>query len=283
MVTDPVDLLLWGAWAELGVPSTRWSRALALDPEPLVAHSPHLLQDEPRLLGLVFDWCRIHAAWISATRLAAVAAALPEESRRSFGRFNAALAKGGVRWTPRLEPALPLAPDRTRMALPLDRAGLVCFRIRALSGVSVRADVLARLLAAGDTGDVAAALTGAGVARRSVERVLAELTLAGLVVRSGGDRNGRFRLVDPESFRRLVRAEGVLWPDWSRVFELAGAVRDVQSATLSPGLRRLHAMELAERLVRLGHAVPPQLSGQDDPAGVLLDWMLGEIREVVGG
>src|SRR5687768_9533464 len=103
-MTDPVHTMLWAAWSELGVPGGRETAAEAADPEPLIAFTPHLAADEPRLLGLVFDWCLAHQAWISATRLAGCVAAASPEVQVAAGRFNAALWEHGVRWNPRTNP-----------------------------------------------------------------------------------------------------------------------------------------------------------------------------------
>jgi hypothetical protein len=143
-----IEKLLWSLWSELGVPGGgRAHRHLVQDPEALIAFTPYLAEGETRLIGLALDWCTAHADQISKSRLLGLSKLLPNAAQQSLGRFNRALSSRGIEWHPWAEAwAVDYEPGRRRIALAKERPGLLVFRLRALAGVTTRADVLTRLL-----------------------------------------------------------------------------------------------------------------------------------------
>lgn len=274
--TAAIDLL-WSIWAELGVPAGgRRHQAIALDPEPIIAWTPHLAADEPRLLGLAFDWCVANAAHVAKVRITGLAKLLPETAKSSLSHFNGALRQNGVDWLPSATPA-ELDVGRARVAAPLDRPALVRLRLGVLCGASIRADVLARLLASAERAAQVTDLTPAGVTRRSVERVLGDLAASNFVSVEGGKRRRAFRLREHEALVRLVRAEGLHWSDWHLSLSLTAALVQLEStSSLSAGVRHVEAAREHARLdewaLRAGLKAPPGPVEREDLADALIAW-----------
>lgn len=283
---DVAQSLLWSLWSELGVPGQeRRHRAVAVDPEPLIAWTPFLAARDPRLLGLAFDWCVVHAAHITKVRFPGLVRSMPNEAAAALASFNGALARHGIDWRPA---AAPMALDvtRSRMALPTERPALVRFRIRALCGTSARAEVLAALLACGDRGAQTAELTPSGLTRRSVERVLDDLVTANLLATTGRERRRTFRLRDPRALERTVQASGLRsWPDWHRAFTLVASLAELAMAEhVSEGVRRVDAarrwQKLEELALTLRLEAPPGPVGREDVFDALVEWgwrVVGEL------
>lgn len=283
--------LLWSAWTELGLPGVaRRHRRVASDPEPLLVYTIHLSRRDPRLVGLVYDWCACHAGRLSSTRLTKIARIAPESVRRAFARFNAALRREGVNWTPAAEDAMRIERTRATVALPMERPALVRFRVRALAGVSTRAEILSRLLAMNPSEADSGRLTSEGVSRRSVERTLLELSAAGLVLTIGKDRGRRYRLRDGALFSRLLGATKLSWLEWKRVLDLAYVLDEFSSeGVASPRLRRINAVSAGEVVKSLAASLPvvspPELAGREDAVEALVAWGttqladLGEIED----
>jgi len=276
-IREHTERLLWSVWSEMGAPGGgRQHRRVVIDPEPLIAFSPHLARRDSRLLGLAFDWCSHNASKVSKHRLAGLAKLLPERSRRTLVGFNGALTSHGVRWRPAGTP-LDLEPDRARVALPMERPALLAFRVRALAGVSARADVLLRLLVTPEGAADASSLTPPGTSRRNVERVLAELIEAGLVLVHGSPRRRRFRLSDPASLARTTGAEGLANWDWHRLLHAVSLLHAfVETAPKTARLRQIHAVKarkaIAGQTVSAGAELPPNLEGRADAFDALLTW-----------
>ncbi len=280
--------LLWSLWSELGAPGGgRAHRQLVLDPEPLIAFTPHLARRDNRLLGLAFDWCINHSAQVSKSRLKGLSRSLPESARSKLAGFNGALEPHGVAWRPTGDP-LELERHRERIALPMDRHALLVFRIRAIAGVSTRADVLTRLLFTPASGASVADLTPSGMSRRGAELTLNELARAGLVRVHGSPRQRRFNLTDRESFSRLVGADRLSWWDWRRVFALVARLTGfVEAEDQSARINRVAAVatrkEVAGLAAAMGISAPPLLDGRRDAFDVLAKWSLQVARGLARG
>lgn len=271
--------LLWSLWTEMGVPGVhRRHERTAVDPEPLIAWTPHLALEDSRLLGLAFDWCVSHREQIAKIRFARIAQAMPEAARKSFAAFNGALAKQGVAWKPRGKTSLPLDVGRSTLALPLERSSLVRFRIRALCGLRVRPEVLAQLLAARGRPASVSELMPAGVSRRSVERVLDSLAAANIVMVLGSERRRRFRLRGHKALETLVQGQQLRWHDWHARFALVAAIQTLwEQAGKSPALRRIAATKSQKALALIsdelgGIPSPPAPVNDSDPFKRLVNW-----------
>jgi hypothetical protein len=269
--------LLWSLWNELGVPGrARRHRDLAIDPEPLIAWTPSLAAGDPRLVGLAFDWCLAHQIWIPRSRLPGLARLMSPAAAQAFAAFNGALARHKVDWRPSAT-AASLEPGRSKLPLPLDRPALVHFRLRALSGASARSETLASLLAAGTHAAPIASLTPPGFTRRSVERVMDELSRAELVTVDGGPRRRVFRLRDRGALEALVSAAGLRWTSLQDTLSLISNVRSLETLKgRNEAVQRVEAAKAwkhaAGMAARLGLQPPPGRPEAADVLASLVAW-----------
>lgn len=268
--------LLWSLWTELGVPgTTRRHQTWAIDPEPLIVHTPALTRDEPRLLGLAFDWCRTNARWLSKTRLKAIANAAPKPTTEAFAAFSSDLAAiSAIRWAPR-RGTLGLTPDRDAVHVRLDRPAAARFRLRAITGISTRAEVIATLLGHTD-GATAASLRPAGVSRPNTNRDLAELLEGGMTAAIGGERGRRHRLVRTEHWVALLQARGVEWRDLDPLLTLVSTVDALRRRDIHKPSTRVAVPVIRDGLVTLAAQArvppPPRVVDVQDPIAALADW-----------
>ena len=272
--------LLWSLWTELGVPGTvRHHQQLLMDPEPLIVFTPSLAATDPRLMELVFDWCRTNAALISKQRIAAIAKTSPEGVTGALERFNGALALHGVKWLPAGSPE-SFTPERQKMSPSFERTALLRLRMRCLAGVSIRAEVLTMLLCSEGKPVSVDELTVSGVSRRSVERVVEELIESRFLTVQGKTRGRRFQLAGRQAFVTFIQENrSIELPkpvNWHLVFDSICLLNSMAQSDLSESLQRIEAVklrgELAERMVALNQPIPPVLSGKQDAADQIITW-----------
>ncbi len=282
----------WSLWSELGVAGVLRNHAhVALDPEPLIVFSPSLFQTDARLRGEVMRWCASQADRISASRLHGLVKLAPREVSAAFAELAAALSVHGVRWTGRdvrESSSRAVAATIKPLSLPTARPALVRFRLRALAGVGARADVLAALLGRDGGWLVASDLHGLGYSKRNVARILAELGDSALVHARTERNTIAYRTHSPESWKRLVKSEGLAWPDWAAVFSFVDdIVRLWAQSSKSESVRRVAAVKAAQRFEvasdALGLERPPATRGMADAWDLTVPWAEAQLRGLVQG
>jgi len=121
-------------WAELGVNGVpRRHDWQALDLEPLIICTACCLVANTRFRARTIDCCIANSRYISMLRLDHLARQTDPDARSAIDRYVASIEKGS-------RPAAGVAPD-------LRRPSLIQLRLRALAGVTARAEVLKLLLA----------------------------------------------------------------------------------------------------------------------------------------
>lgn len=285
---DAADLA-WSLWTELGVSGVvRRHSGTVIDLEPLLAATPALASDDPRLREQVLSWCACHGDRVNTGRLAAQVKRLRPSAQTAFTSFGAtANAVAGTRWPAAGSPWTPL-PRPREVPLPLDRPALPRLRARALCGVGTRADVLCDLLASPAAWLTASQLAEGGHSKRNVARVLAELDGAGIIVRQAAGNVLRFRLSQPAALVGVLSGFPEESPDWTRIFELAIALLDVAALELSPAaVRRVEANKLREVLrplaERLSLGAPPKTRGEPRAWELLVEWGAVRMAALAGG
>jgi hypothetical protein len=141
--------LVWSLWAELGV--SGWNRrhdGVAIDVEPLIIATSHLGTRDDRLLTESLDWCVLNARFVSAVRLRNLLPTFSNTARKGFDKFAATVRKHKpVSWPGETAvSALKWAPTGRSAVPDLNRPALVQLKLRALFGVSARAEILLRML-----------------------------------------------------------------------------------------------------------------------------------------
>lgn len=239
----------WIQWIALGVDAVGEHDDAVVDPEALIALTAELGDADARLRDVSTDWCVAYGRYINGSRLRQVARELrtPPEV---IGEYVATVATaGGPAWPMATHPRPEYA---SRGKARLDSATLrprLRVRLRAAFGVNARADVLAALLAAPETG-----LSLADLARKTrftkpnVAFAVDALVLAGLI---------EARAVGNERRVALTRGGAILpglqpriaQPDWVTRFGVALEVlRFAGQDGMSPSVRAIEARRVVEGL-----------------------------------
>ncbi len=282
--------LAWSLWTELGVAGvTRSHRAVAIDPEPLVVWSAHVIRHEARLRDLVFGWCVEHSDRISASRLKGVASRYPAPFQESFEEFAGALHESaGIRWPGRTSTDWPVPSQLRKARLPFTRPALLRFRLRALCGVGSRADVLSELLARLPEWTSAADLADEGYSKRNVARVLSEFRSSHLVDELSEGNRLSFRLRRPEVLSVLVaggiRRSGLEWfhdphhPPWRPILEMFAHTQALEERFVgrNEAAKRIAAHnlinEIKQSAMTLGYVDVPKTTGNPVAYDAVLEW-----------
>ncbi|HZV50295.1 MAG TPA: hypothetical protein VFD49_11065 [Candidatus Dormibacteraeota bacterium] len=266
--------LAWSLWTELGV--SGWERhhaSVAIDLEPLIIFTALLGDADPRLRDEALDWCTRFGQLVSASRLRNLLAHASPESQSMFGPFAAtANAHTRLRW-PHATKARAYRPTGKSRLPDLRRPALVQLRLRALLGVSARAEVVRLFLADPTMTASAADLTPeAGYVKRSVADALDSLRLAGVLEAVSVRNQVRYRL-HSDAFVTSLGGLPVAFPRWQSVFRLLaelvrygdaveGIVSPVAAAEAASTARRIlddvRALRLDEPPQALGECLPPE-------------------------
>jgi len=215
--------LAWGAWTEFGVSGwTSTHTDWAVDPEPLILFTAWLGDADPRLRDEATDWCVQNWRHISKARLKNLLREQPDDVAAAFGEFAATVgAHAEISWPGATHPRRYAVTGRS--TLPhLDRPSLVWLRLRALFGVSARAEILRCFLAQGGGAiSVAALAVGTGYTKRNVAEECDTLQRAGVLsVRARGNRF-YYSLARRTELKAFVGEMPAVLPDWTAILNVA--------------------------------------------------------------
>jgi hypothetical protein len=237
--------LAWSLWAELGVDgAVRRHDWQAIDLEPLIIFTAHLGSADSRLRASAIDWCIANARFASAFRLKNLAQAARPETRTAFGRFAATVrAHAKAPWPAQGDPLTLFHPERAGSP-DLRRPSLVQLRLRALVGVSARAEILKLMLADPDRAQPASILAeDAAYGKGSVAQSLEMLTMAGIVqVQPHGNRL-MYRLARPGELAQALQWLPSVFPDWWPIFNIVEALLDFGRAAPGAAPARLASVQ----------------------------------------
>ena len=260
-------------WAELGVTnSPRRHDWQAIDLEPLIILTACCASGDAHLRARTIEWCAENERYLSTFRLQRFSKLAHPTTRRAAERYVAAVVAATKRAKGRV---LSRARARAGSAEPdLRRPSLIQLRLRALVGVSARAEVLKLMLAEPDVPWTASAMVGrAGYGKGGVAQALDMLTAAGITaVQSSGNRLV-YRLNRAGELAQCLDGLPAAFPDWAAVFRITeGALRYAQMAPSEPAARvaaaAALARELADDLQRVAPGVrPPRITGAGSIAG----------------
>ena len=243
--------LVWSLWSELGLDDMRrrhdWQ---AVDLEPLIIFTSYIGNSDSRLRVNSIDWCISNARFASAFRLRNLAGQAGPTMRDAFGRYSATVkAHAKVAWPAKGDP-LALWTSEHIGTLDLRRPSLIQLRLRALVGVSARAEILKLMLAEPERGHAASALAeAAGYGKGSVSQTLALLTMAGILNVQPVANRLVYRLAHPAELAAAVRWLPAVFPDWWPIFKVTEAIADIAHARLlSANARAAEAQKVLDRI-----------------------------------
>ena len=281
--------LAWSLWAELGAGGiARHHDWQAIDLEPLIIFTANLGDADNRLRASAIDWCITNARFASAFRLRNLADQASIATRAAFGRFAATVrAHTKAPWPGQGDPLTLFHPERIGSP-DLRRPSLIQLRLRALVGVSARAEVLKLMLADPERAQAASRLAeDAAYGKGSVAQALDMLTMAG-IVRVQPDANRLlYRLSRPDELAQTLLWLPSVFPDWSPTFRIIEALADYGHSAPGPPLTRVSGVQdllqrIDQDLRRLGISdLVPRALG---PASVteFEHWALDFLAEQTG-
>lgn len=238
-------------WAELGVGGANRTHARqAIDVEPLIVYTSHLGDLDSRLRAATIDWCIANADLISGLRLRNLIREASPSTRVSFGDYAATVkAHTRVPWPGEGTPE-PVLLATVKDPPDLRRPALFQLRLRALVGVSARAEILRLLLADPGQAKPASALAElAAYGKGSVAQALDMLTLARFVQMQPDGNRLLYRLVRPAELASALQRLPAAFPDWWPIFRIAEALgRYARSAPAGSRSSVPHAQRLMSRI-----------------------------------
>ena len=230
----------WGAWTQLGVSGlTTTHRDWAVDPEPLVLFTAWLGDSDPRLRDEATDWCVRNWQYLSRTRLKNLLRDQPDEVRVAFGEFAATVGKhAGVAWPNATEARNFNVTGRSVLA-PLERPSMAWVRLRAIFGVSARAEILRILLSQDGVASVARLATATGYTKRNIADECETLQLAKVLsVRSMGNRF-YYSLANRPALEAFVGQLPNYRPDWTSILRITRELVALEESAMELSVQTL--------------------------------------------
>jgi len=242
--------MVWSLWTELGL--SGWSRhhsMTAVDLEPLVVATATLVRLDARLRDETLDWCIANHRFVSAVRLRNSLKAAAPETQRAFADFAATVKRHArVAW-PGEGHAHRFTPTGRSSPPVLARPALIQLRLRAVVGVSVRAEILRLLLAEPQRlYSVAELAAAASYGKGNAAMALELLASTRLIETQVTGNQFRYRIARMEEFSSLLRPLPLHFPDWPGRFRVVAAVLSFAETAPPDGMAR--AVE-ARRTIRL--------------------------------
>jgi len=236
--------LLHSLWAELGVEGApRRHDWQAIDLEPLIVFTAMVA--DAALRDRTLSWCTVNSLHLSAARLNRFAWELGQTTAHSFRRYTEALRKRSRRM------GASLSPD-------LRRPSLIQLRLRALVGVTARAEVLRLLLAEPHQGKSAAAMVrAAGYGKAGLAQALELLTVAGVATAYTEGDQVVYRLSRHSELAQALSGLPARFPDWSATFRVVAAILEYAKETAGRAASRVATATLVvERILDEIESIP---------------------------
>lgn len=283
--------MAWSLWDELGVTGTvRRHQDQAVDLEPLILFAAWLGDRcDRRLWEEVVDWCSAQHEFVNVARLKRLYSATDPEVQPAFARLAAAVNANAPRagWP---YASAPVQTGRSEKSRPpeLERPALLQLRLRALFGVTSRAEVLRLLLVAGGRRWTASGLAwNAAFSKVNVASVLEAFRSISIVHVEESGTQRIYRLARADELLGTHEQPGLLHPvpafqpDWASRFAVALSLVKHEHADASDDftlfreldepIRTLGLITVAPRpsvqepqLLRWGEHVMRYWSGEDD-------------------
>lgn len=249
-------------WAELGVTGApRRHDWQAIDLEPLIIFTACCASGDARLRARTIEWCTLNNRYISASRLHHFTRKVHAATRRAAERYVTAVEHATRRARERRGAATSGRADwqQPNLVPDLRRPALLQLRLRALVGVSARAEVLKLLLSDADRSSTASSMVSrAGYGKGGLAQALDLLTVAGITsVQATGNRLV-YTLTRPAEMAQALNGLPASFPDWGAIFNIIeGILRYARTAPREATARIASAAALTSDLRNDLQSVPP--------------------------
>lgn len=282
--------LAWSQWTTLGVAGVRPASKAAIDLESLMLLTAELAENDPRLRDEALDWCAKFHRFSSKPRLKQLLRAHTTAGRAAFGPFASALqehagstwpgATRGAPWQLRLS-GKSRAPD-------LGQPPLINLRLRALFGISARADVITALLPRPAAVFGAASLVYVGYTKRNLADALESLTGGGLFRAARVGNRVQFSWLRHRELSLLVKPLPQAMPSWPAIIRIASAFLGLLTRVEGKS-ERICLVEAAQTLRQLGDDMatlglaPPKIVVGVTTWQVTESWLLAAAQQLTEG
>jgi hypothetical protein len=231
--------LLWRQWTALGVAGVAKTPNQAIDLEALIAFTPFVSAEDPRLGDEALDWCtRIGKRFVSISRLRRVARAMPERATTSASDLVSVLVE---RATP------PQRLSKKSRSPTLEPGCLLQLKSRSIFGIGARADVLARFAMRGKEPVGVTSINPGGYSKQAIANALDELANAG-VLKKVLQTSASYSLIKEKPLRALLAPLPPGFPSWMLRFAIVAEILETWRRLRT---RKTYAIELAKALDRI--------------------------------
>lgn len=258
-VRDLVIGTLWSQWAEFGL--SGWERHhqdVGLDLEALVICTARLGHRDTRLRGEALDWCVAFGRLASAIRLKRLTDQADTTVQGAVREFTATVnANSQLNW-PGAGSPVTFVPTGRSEAPSLERPALIQLRLRALWGVSTRAEVLRVMLTESDRFmGISEIATAAAYGKDAVAEALESLHRGGMLDAATSANQRVFRLRNKADLEVLIGPQPTTVRDWPTALPIMAGILEVSDVSETPAMARAAAIQRHWRvwqpdLIRLG-------------------------------
>jgi hypothetical protein len=277
LAKSAVDLL-WKQWTALGVNGVAKLPEQAIDLEALIAFTPFLHDEDPRLVEESCDWCvQFGHSYASMSRLKQVLRMMPpRDEALDADPVEILLGTSGGG-----QHSFSQKSHRPNLRHP----SLLQLRSRCIFGVGARADLLSRLAVqlADRPRSRIVEMRPAGYSKQTMSGVVSELTQGGLLKKHEGPTT-TYSVAKPKALRNLLSPLPHRLGDWAERFAL---VAHLLTAWRRYGKRATYIVEVVrildeQRALVTSIGPMPPLAGRPDVLKQRLEpWALGLLVDKV--
>lgn len=283
--------LAWSLWAELGVSSwTRRHQDWSIEVEPLMAYTAVIAPHDPRLAREAVDWCTTYEEFVSIHQFRHVVTAARWPFQGEVNDLTATLASRTKRRWPGAEKGTPyeFTSEGSSVLADLRRPSLVQLRLRALLGVSARAEIVRAMLTRSprewSVRDIADRVA---YTPRQLQGDLERLARAHVVQPQGDGKRLTYVLRNRDAWRAILGPGPAVAPRWDLLLRSVAGVLAAATALTTRQLampkaelsRQLRLLEPAFRGAGLEAPRITPVSDVDD----FLEWATALLASLASG
>lgn len=282
--------LAWSLWAECGI--STWARRhhedWSVELEPLLVLTALLRRHDPRLMREAVDWCVQNERFISLKQFRHVVTAERWPFKGDIAVFGATVGShAGKKW-PGVTVEAPVAVSLSgKSGIPdLRRPALFQLKLRAVFGVSTRAEIIRVMLTRPGEWSARQIADRVAYTRRQIDLDLAMLTAGGLVYRARSSSPATYTVSNPAAVVALTGPVPTHAPAWAPALRVVTGLLDAFEGLgylAAPGAelrRRVRWLEPA--IERAGLAFSPDEYGHDYVEGIAR-WSIETVQSLALG
>lgn len=279
-----------GQWKAMGVALAGGAAvgSSVIDPEALICFTAALGDADARLRDEATDWCiQFGSRLISVSRLRNTRKLFPSGCGAKLDAFFATVnAQGRTRWAkeqPDAPPRRIRASGKSTIPRLLESEALLRLQLRALFGVTARAEVILALCTAKDDFVTASELSTTGYGKRNIALVLEDLALSEVVATKRIANRLGYRLEAKRPLAKLApglrTASLARWAERLALLIASLAMID-RVDSKAPTLRSIEARRFIEDHAHRLDTLELRAPAIDEPERyfeAIVDWVIEEL------